>query len=110
MTCRRKLVWCIVRRKEIGGLSQRDRLRVTQLIDELFPGIYYRCGEEFNRVLQNWVVPVLAKRYPELEKISDEAIQPSATDTIDIKPHLPANGREWQEIGWQHRFRELLAA
>lgn len=82
---------------------------MTPLVQALFPGIGCRSLQEILYVVNNYVVPALAKRHPELLTTPSESVKREAM--TEIEEVLPCEGYEWMTSpGWKRRFEEILDA
>lgn len=111
MKFKKALVWSCITGQPHPSLNKKERTieGVMPLVEELFPGIDYYSISGFSQVMNDCVIPVLKKQFPELLTTPAKAIKPGAT--IEIAKVLPSKGYEWQDSSkWKSKFTRFLAA
>lgn len=108
---RTALLWEILNNDMHPSLQESDRTfeAMTPLVQTLFPGIGCRSLEEILYVVNNYVVPALAKRHPELLATPLESVKREAM--TEIEEVLSCEGYEWMTgSDWRRSFEKNLEA
>ncbi len=106
---KKAIIWGLINGSLHYSLNNEERKIDTliPILSSLFPGINYYSITGFNTVMNNYGVPVLKKKFPELENVLPEDI--SGEDTVEITEFLPSKGYEWQDNPqWSEKFKELI--
>lgn len=101
------LLWSIIHGEQHPQIPQTLKISdLMPLVEALFPGINYYSTSGFFQVMNQCLIPVLRKRYPELIEADVDEVP---NTIISIGPALASNGYEWQTSQeWREKFNNLF--
>lgn len=111
MKFKKALIWSCVSGQPHPSLNKKERTfgGITPLVEVMFPGMSYYSISGLGQVMQECVVPVLKKRFPQLKSLSAKDIK--TAERLEVTQFLPSDGYEWQDSEkWKTKFKKLLVA